>query len=38
MTNDLKKACELENLNYYKIKFRERINPILYRYFKIIIN
>lgn len=38
MTNNLKKACELENLNYIKIKLREKINPILYRYFKIIIN
>ena len=38
MTNNLKKACELENLNYIKIKLREKINPILYRYLKIIIN
>ena len=37
MTNDLKKACELENINYYKVKLREKLNPILYRYFKFII-
>ena len=33
MTYDLKRACEVENINFYKIKLREKFNPILYRYF-----
>ncbi len=34
MTKDLKRVCEIENINFYKVKLREKINPILYRYFK----
>ena len=34
MTNNLKKACKIENVNYYKVKLREKLNPILYRYLK----
>ena len=33
MTYDLKRACEAENINFYKIKLREKFNPLLYRYF-----
>ncbi len=33
MTYDLKRACEVENINFYKIKLREKFNPILYKYF-----
>ena len=32
MTNDVRKACEIEGANYYKSKFRHIINPYLYRY------
>ena len=38
MTYDLKKACELENINYYKMKIFDKINPYLLRYFKFTIN
>ena len=38
MTYDLKKACELENINYYKMKTFEKINPYLLKYFKFTIN
>jgi len=34
MTNNTKKVCELDKLNYNHIKFREFINPYMYRFFK----
>ena len=37
MTNDLKGACEAENTNYLYVKFREKINPHIYKYFKFFI-
>ena len=38
MTHDLKKACEIENINYYKTKIFDKINPYLLKYFKVTIN
>ena len=38
MTLDLKKACEIENINYYKTKIFDKINPYLLKYFKFTIN
>tara|TARA_B100000902_G_scaffold390614_1_gene439839 strand:+ start:762 stop:1394 length:633 start_codon:yes stop_codon:yes gene_type:complete len=38
MTLDLKKACEIENINYYKTKIFDKINPYLLKYFKVTIN
>lgn len=38
MTYDLKKACEIENINYYKYIFLNKINPYLLKYFKFTIN
>lgn len=32
MTNNVRKACEIEGVNYYKSKFRHVVNPYLYRY------
>ena len=34
MTYDLKKACEIENINYYKYIFYNKINPYLLKYLK----
>ena len=34
MTNNTKRVCEIEGLNYNFIKFRETINPYIYRFFK----
>ena len=38
MTLYLKKACEIENINYYKTKIFDKINPYLLKYFKVTIN
>ena len=38
MTYDLKKACEIENINYYKYIFLNKINPYLLKYLKFTIN
>ena len=38
MTYDLKKACEIENINYYKYLALNKINPYLLKYFKFTIN
>ena len=32
MTNDLKKVCEIENVNFYKVKSRELINPYIQKF------
>lgn len=37
-TNNVKKVCEIENLNYFKVKFLRRINPYLVKYLKFKIN
>jgi hypothetical protein len=34
MTTNTKAVCELEGINYNLIKFREFINPYIYRFFK----
>ncbi len=34
MTTKTKEVCELEGINYNLIKFREFINPYIYRFFK----
>ena len=34
MTKNTKKVCEIDNLNYNSIRFREKVNPYLYRFFK----
>ena len=33
MTNDLKKVCLIQNINFYKVKIRDIINPYLQRIF-----
>lgn len=38
MTYDLKKACEIENINYYKYIFLNKINPYLLKYLRFTIN
>ena len=38
MTYDLKKACEIENINYYRYIFLNKINPYLLIYLKFTIN
>ena len=38
MTNNLKKACEIENINYYKYIFLNKINPYLLKYLRFTIN
>ena len=38
MTYDLKKACEIENINYYRYIFLNKINPYLLKYLKFTIN
>jgi hypothetical protein len=38
MTHDLKKACEIENINYYKTKFFDKVNPYLLKYLNFTIN
>ena len=35
MTTDIKGVCEVENISYTLVKFREKINPYLYKYFRI---
>lgn len=37
MTTKLKEVCNLENINYKKVKLREMINPYLYRFLRKII-
>lgn len=32
-TNDIKKVCEIDNVNFYKVKIRERINLYFYKFF-----
>lgn len=34
MSTNLKGVCKAENINYFYIKFREKINPYIYKYFK----
>ena len=38
MTYDIKKACETENINYYKTIIFDKINPFLLKYLKFTIN
>ena len=37
MTYDVKKVCEIENVNHHIVKFKHLINPYLYRFFKFVI-
>jgi len=37
MTTDIKGVCKVENTNYLYVKFREKINPYIYKYFKFFI-
>ena len=34
MTTDVKAVCKIEGVNYHKVKFREFLNPYIYRFFK----
>ena len=37
MTTRLEEVCNIEKINYQKIKIREYLNPYLYRFFKIVL-
>ena len=37
MTYNVKKVCEIENVNHYLVKFKHVVNPYLYRFFKFVI-
>lgn len=37
MTNNLKEVCKIENINFYKVKIREFLNPYIHRIFKRVI-
>ena len=37
MTYDVKKVCEIENVNHHIVKFKHLVNPYLYRFFKFVI-
>lgn len=33
-TTNIKKVCEIDQVNFYKVKIREKLNPYFYRFFK----
>ncbi len=37
MTYNVKKVCEIENVNHHIVKFKHLVNPYLYRFFKFVI-